>query len=1180
MNSTTVSLLAALVFASGASAQSGRVAIEREATVGMPAAPGPLAKPARLRVENMPLPDALTELHKRSGVNLAFSPTLLPERRRVTCECEKVTVGEALSRMLAGTPFQHVELGGHVVIERAPPVPQPQLPPTHYALKLPAATLVSSALPLDRSTSEAERDPALPRVGTINGRVLDARTRDPLVGVQVHIPASGIGVLTDATGRFQLGNVPAGEVTVRAELIGYQAAERTVTVLDQQSVTVDFELGPTQVRLEELVVSVEAREMRRLELGTDIARIDAERVVKQGAVSSMSQLLQARTPGISVTRGSGLAGGGSRIRIRGPGTLTQDNNPLLVIDGIRVSNNTTDGTSATSGGGTSRFDDLSPEEIADIQVIKGPAATALYGSEAAPGVIVVRTKRGVTGAPSFNIGTRFGAMQNTWDYPDNYADVTEVYGVTDVSDPRISQFRAEKNPVSGQVFIKHNPFMNPGTRPFPDRVYLQGLHGSVSGGGQDVRYFAAAEYNHEDGIVSANYYNRLNLRSNVDFAIRPNLKSVVSAGIISARRGYPQDNSTASGVGVNGFLGSPIAAHGDDPAKGPGQGICALDALRNQPDGTSRWCTNRNGNQGQSFDKVLSEDRGEKIYRMSASAAFEWLPREWFINRLTIGSDRTERDVWARTPFDPDLPFGRNSLGSNSLTRYTTEMLTADYTGTIEGGLGENLRRWTTFGAQWFGQRNENVGCSGVEYPNDLVTSCGAAFFVNGTNGRSEQRELGAFAQQRLGYRDFLFVSGAVRVDDNAALGRAKGAIWSPSVNVSAIISQMPFWNVSAINDLRLRSAWGTASQSPSPYAADQTYSSSPVVIGGTTVGGVSPGSPGNPDLGPERSEELEIGLDAGAFDSRLGLTFTYYRRKVRDLIVSKPVSPSSGFAANQQINLGLMESKGLELMLNANLIRTDNLSWDVTFTHSTYDPVITDLGLDAPIFFPEGTDGGSRAAGSQVFATGHAPGAYVSNVVARAERDAQGRITSVELLPGNLGDGTNRRVVGSPWPDAEQTLFTTLTLFRSVQLSALFDRRAGADLLNVTRAFRTPFVDNANGLDAYGREYAFRQVESTPEHQAMIERQYYGAFLESGDYIKFRELNLRYTLPRSLVSRFRANNASLTLAGRNLKTWTDFSILDPEMDVQGSRDNFIRNNFAGSFPPLRTLWLGVDVSF
>ncbi|MGH7552098.1 MAG: TonB-dependent receptor domain-containing protein, partial [Longimicrobiales bacterium] len=883
----------AVLIASGASAQTGRVALDRHLAlkpVGTEES-NPLDMPARLRIENVALPDGLTELHRRSGVGLAFSPSLLPQTRKVTCLCEKATVGEALDRILVGTMLRYLEVGGHVVIERRPAPAQASVDLANLAIRPAHPALGSSVGMLANGLFDAGAPikSAVQQLATVAGRVIDSRTREPLAGVQVHVPAARLGILTDAAGRFVLNNVPAGQVTIRAELIGYASGEQTVNVATQQTATVNFELVSSQIELEELVVSVEAREMRRLEMGTDIARINVDRAVKQGAISSMSQLLQARTAGISVTRGSGLAGAGSRIRIRGPGTLTQDNNPLLVIDGVRVTNNTTDGTSATSGGGTSRFDDLSPDEIADIQIIKGPAATALYGSEAAPGVIVVRTKRGTSGAPKFTLGTRYGVMENPWEYPDNYADVTEVYNVTDVNDPRIAQFRAEKNSVTGHVFILHNPFMNPGTTPFPERVYLNGLHGNVTGGGQDVKYFASAEYQHEDGIVSANYYDRLNLRSNVDFSMRQNLKAVLGVGIVKAQRGYPQDNSTASGVGVNGFLGSPIAARGDDPVAGPGKGICALDALRGLPNGSTGWCNNRNGNVGQSFDKVLSEDRGEKVYRINGTIALEWLPRQWFINRLTIGNDRTERDVWSSTPFDPDLPFGRSSLGSNSVTRYTTDMLTVDYTGTVEGSLGDNLRRWTTFGAQWFGQRNENIGCSGNEYPNDLVTSCGSAFFVSGSNGRSEQREIGAFGQQRLGYSDYLFVTAAIRGDDNAALGKAKGIIWSPSVNVSAILSDMPFWRFGAVNDFRLRAAWGTASQSPSPYSADQTWSSSPVVIGGTTVGGVTPGNPGNPDLGPERSEEIEVGLDAGLFNSRLGLTFTYYKRKVRDLIVSKP---------------------------------------------------------------------------------------------------------------------------------------------------------------------------------------------------------------------------------------------------------------------------------------------------
>jgi hypothetical protein len=259
--------------------------------------------------------------------------------------------------------------------------------------------------------------------------------------------------------------------------------------------------------------------------------------------------------------------------------------------------------------------------------------------------------------------------------------------------------------------------------------------------------------------------------------------------------------------------------------------------------------------------------------------------------------------------------------------------------------------------------------------------------------------------------------------------------------------------------------------------------------------------------------------------------------------------------------------------------VERPNFLWDVSFTHSTSSPMITDLGLDAPIIFPLGGDAGTRAASSQAFATGHPPGVYISQVISHATRDASGRITSVEIAPGDLAPGSPFSVVGSPYPDGTQSLSTRLTLFGNWILSGMFDRVYGADLYNVSRAFRTPFATTP-GTSAYGREYVYRQIESTPEQQAMIERQWHGAYIEPGDYIKFRELSLRYAVPESLASRFfGASAATVRLAGRNLHTWTDFSLLDPEVEVQGAHDNFIRGNFGVTQAPPRTLWLEVNVA-
>lgn len=1169
---SSLTTIVALSLAQAAPAPAQFVMAADDAAIASARGGSVLETPARLALRDVALPVALSTLEMRSGVKIAFSPSLL-SNYTASCDCTDVSVGVALDRMLAGTVFRYSAFGQQVIVESAL---RPERPRERSRMALASleggASLLAEPEP-PRSEAESPEGPAAPaRQGTITGQVTDIGTGAPLAGAQVFVPGSNLGSITGADGRYRLLNVPAGQVTVQVRLLGYGTEERTVTVATGETLQVDFALTAQAIRLGEVVASVDAVDVRRRELGTDIASIDVQEAVTEGAVTDLSELLQARGAGISVTRGSGLAGSASQIRIRGPSSLTQDNTPLIIIDGVRASHNTTFGTSATAGGGTSRLNDLNPADIASMQVVKGPAATALYGSEAAPGVIVITTKQGQAGVPEFRIGTRVGVINNDWDYPDNYSNVTEFYGVTDLNDPRISQFPAEQNPLTGEIFIKHNPFENPTTSPFR-QGYIRDLSASARGGGDRVRYFTSASYAVQQGVVDVNEYNRGNFTGDLDFSLTDNLTIRTNVGLVQSERGFPQDNSTGSGVGVNGFLGSPAAAFGAD-------GTCARDALLRQPTGTSGWCEQREGNFGQSFDVVMGmQDQGEAVFRSLGSASAEWRAREWFVNLVTVGIDRTERDRWSRWLFDPT---GRSPVSEGSFTerRYTDSRITAQYSGTITGSLGEAIDRTTTLGLQYYSSDIDWLICQGEDYPNDEVRGCGSGFISSGESGLQQQKEVGAFLQQRVGYNDYLFVTGALRVDDNAALGADVGAIWSPSFNASLVVSDLPFWNPSFANSLRLRGAWGTASQSPDPFAADRTYGSAPVTIGGRLVGGITPLNPGNPLLGPERSEELELGLDAGFFqDDRVGLTLTYYDITTTDLIVPRQVAPSSGFPGTQLVNLGEMQNKGLEIQLRADLIRRPDFLWEASLSHSQFDPVITDLGLDAPLFFPIGADGGSRAAGSQVFQTGFAPGAYVSPVITSATRDANGRITSFEMAPGNLGDGSNRRVIGSPWPEGEQSLSTSVTFREAFTVSALFDRVYGQDLLNVTRMFRTPFITTP-GSSAFSREYAFRQVDSTPEEQAMIEQRLFAPFLEKGDFVKFRELNVSYAIPDRWSARFGTSAARITLAGRNLHTWSDFSILDPEMDVQGGRDSFIRNNFAGTFPPMRTFWVGLDFTF
>lgn len=1016
----------------------------------------------------------------------------------------------------------------------------------------------------------------------VRGQAVDASSGEPLPGVSVRVRGTGLGTSTNQSGNYVLSLDRTGSVNLVAGRIGFRQETRTVSVSAGDTVRVDFELELTRIRMEELVAVVGTEEVQRRETGTSVGVIDAAEEVELAATSSFTDLLNARSEGLRIQRSSGMTGMGSRVRVRGVNSLTQDNNPLVVVDGVRANNNTEFDAFGTGGQSTSRFEDLNPNEIESVQVMKGPTAAALYGSEAAAGVLVVETRSGAANlAPEFRLRTQQGFVDDNNEYPNTFSDVTQVFGVTDLGDPRLEQFRAAQNPVTGTVFLIDNPFTDSDSRPFRLGHHQQ-YSGSVRGGADDFSYYVSSQWQDQDGTFPSNGLTRFNGRGN--FAIDPSDRVTlrVNTGYVNSRLTFPNDNSIASGLGVNGMLGIPINSFGDDPQGGPGQGICARDALEGVPSGTTGACDGVNGNFGANFDKLATLDQGEEIERFTASGAVEHTPVDWLRNRLTVGLDETQARQFQLFPFDPDRPFGGSSEGSIVDQRGTGRVLSVDVASTASFDLNEELTSSTSFGAQYFETRQETTTCTGQEFPSDDVSACQAAIIVRGESSLLENVEAGAYGRQRLGFRDYLFLTGALRVDDNSALGVEQGVIWSPSVNASAVLDDMPFWDdgPGPLSTLRLRAAWGKASQSPNQFARSRTFENAPTQVGGETITGITPADPGNPNLGPERTEEVELGFDAGLLDGRIGVDFSYFHSSTTDLIVPRPVPPSTTFPNPQFVNLGSLENEGVELNLDARVLDGEELTWDLRFIFSTSDPVITDLGLDNPIIFPVGAEGGSRAAGSQAFVTGHAPGSYISEVIASATRNEDGEITGFELAPGNLGDGSARRIVGNPNPGNEQSVSSTLRLFGNLRVFTLFDRVAGYELLNVTRAFRTPFITNP-GFNSFSREWALRHAESTPEEQAMFEQSILAPFVEDGTFVKWRELSASYELPGAVRDLFGLglDRASLTVGGRNLRTWTDFTGLDPEGNVRGSRDDFIRNNFAGIGIP-QTWFASLQVVF
>lgn len=1003
----------------------------------------------------------------------------------------------------------------------------------------------------------------------VRGRVTSLDTGQPLPEVFVGVEGSATGTLTSRDGTFLLSGLSPGPTTLVISRIGFKPETRTLQLVAGDTATVAVQLETTRIQMEDLVASVEAAGVQRKEIGTDIAEVDVESELEVAAAGSFSELLNARAENVTIQLSSGLTGMGSRVRIRGSNSITQDNNPLIVIDGVRISNDTDLAAIGTGGQSTSRLEDLDPSEIARIQVIKGPTAATLYGSEAAAGVLVIETKQGQTGTrrSRFTFETTQGFVSDNNDYPDTYGEVTRAYGVTDLGDPRIAGFRAVQNPVSGQVFVLDNPFMDSDTRPFREG-HQQSYAGTIRGGSGDFGYYGSLRWQNQGGSLDPNELRRVNARANFNVVSSNLLQVSFNSAFIRSNLSFPDDNSTALGYGVGGYLGFPVFAFGSD-------GRCLLDALTGDTTGA---CDGRNGLFRATFDELQAQKQSERLTRFLGSASATITPTSWLTGTATVGIDEADTQVLELFRFDPEMPLGGVQQGQVTDSRQRDRTATVDLGATAALDVSEEVRSTSSIGVQYFGKRTEVTTCQGEVFPSDQVSSCDAALIVTGNSSVIENVELGAFFQQRFGFRDYLFLSGGLRVDDNSALGSDEGVIWSPSANLSAVISDMPFWNVSFVDELRLRFAWGLASQSPAQFQGDQTFANAPVTIGGQQVSGITPLDPGNPNLGPERTEEFEAGFDADLLNRRVGVTFTYFNSTTTDAIIPSPVAPSTGFPGERFVNLGSLSNEGIEVGVDARVLSGEHATLDLRLTASTSDPIVDDLGRDQPIIFPVGADGGSRAAGSQVFQTGLPPGAYISEVVGSATRNADGNITEFELLPGNIGDGTNRRYVGNPNVTNEQALAATLTLFDHLRVFTLFDRRGGNDLLNVTRAFRTPFIDNPTASSS-SRDWAFRQAEASPEVQAMYEQRILAPFVEDGSFVKWRELTVSYDLPAGVASRFGAEQASITVGGRNLRTFTDFSGIDPEGNVRGSRDDFIRNNFAGIGIP-QTYFATVRVTF
>jgi len=958
------------------------------------------------------------------------------------------------------------------------------------------------------------------QTGTISGKVTDAATKAPLADVRVVISGTAFETQTNREGEYRLLNVRPGVTGVSAFRIGYKAKQDTIRVVAGQTATLNLEMSASVINLSEVVVTGTAGNQERKAQAALVASVTAADVIKDAPVTNVANLLQSRVPGVALSSQSGTKGTATQIRIRGASSINLSNQPLIFIDGVRVNEGITG--SGQSGQAYDRFNDLNPEEIESIEVVKGPAAATLYGADASAGVIQIITKKGRTGSNSFQQTLRFEQGQASVDHitiPDNFAACTAASVATTSTNP-LCRGQAVGTLVSDNPLERANVF-----RKGDEQVFNYGIRG----GGQNYGYALSYGSDNSTGTLPNESFNRYNVRSNANYIANPKLNVEASLGLAQTSTRLPDNDNNVFGWLGGGLLGSPLT-RSDAPNR---------DATQ---DG---WYSLRKYNAINSIDRELLSKR------VTTAVTANYSPTAWFTNRFTGGMD-IANDL--QTTFFPrnDSTWygGLTDGGSNTQTHRTAERYTFDYLGNMKKQWGTAWETNLSFGLQAISTRNQNVGSTGIGFVTNANNSVNSAATTTGTSGFTEQRQYGYLGQLQIGNQNKRFLQVGVRIDRNSSFGDNSPTFVLPKIGGSWAIGEEDFFLplASTINTLRLRAAWGTTGRSPQPGDALQTLNSSSYNITGTTGAGAVLGNPGNSELKPERGTEFEAGLDAGFLDNRVSTELTYFRKQTDDLIIARPIPPSLGFNNNPLANLGSVLNSGWELAVNVQAINSSNFRWDVRGAANTLRNELLSLGGQSP-FALGGV--GRTIVGQQL-------GVMVAKVVKEVDLQNGRAVVTDTLTP-----------VGNLFPTLEWNLTNTFTIAKNFRVTAMIDAKKDFTVYNNTRFFReTQLVRSNVRLDTtiLSREERIRRFGpfvSEATGAAVTINDARGGFIEEGDFVRFRELSATYTLPQSLTTRIasRFQSASVTFAMQNVKLWTNFSGFDPEVNAQTgafSREDFL----------------------
>ncbi|MEO8575972.1 MAG: SusC/RagA family TonB-linked outer membrane protein [Gemmatimonadales bacterium] len=972
--------------------------------------------------------------------------------------------------------------------------------------------------------------PMAAQTGVVTGRVVSAQSGAPIVNAQVTVTGTTIGIAVDGDGRFRLTGVPTTAREVRARSLGYAPASAAFSLTSGATATVRIVMTESAKALDAVVITGAVGDTRRRAIGNAVSTVNASEVIGRSAVNNITEILQSKTPGLTLMPGSGSAGTSTNYRLRGAGSLYAGNSPTIYLDGVRL-NDRNQGSYTVFGQTAAALDAINPNDIESIEVIKGPAAATLYGAEAAAGVIQIITKKGRPGKTRWEGRVETGNAKWVDDLkPVNYGVATAAR----LADPA---------GYPGYIGLQVGDIISHRAMTEPNALRTGGLTKyslSAAGGGDRYTYFLSGAQSKEEGVNLNNYANLGSVRGN--FAFTPSSKVTFNTNVDLSRSHVrlPLNDNIAFGLIISSYLAIPGRKY-------------------NFPAGL---------NESQILPEVANTyDNQTRADRIIIGTSAEYKPVEWLSNKVRVGFDQ---NVGRAELYFPPQPAGLNPFSARASFeqdntkgflaqgRPLNQNITLNYDLTATRDISPTFISNSSFGAQYLANTYRRTDAYGQDLGATGIRSVSAAAITTSGEAFSEQKSVGFYVQEQLAMRDRLFLTGAVRVDNNSAFGSELNRVFYPKASVSYVISEEPFFSMPMVDDLRLRLAWGQAGNSPGPFDALQSYTTSVVTNPTGSASALRYGSFGNPNLKPERGNEIEAGFEAGILGGRANLDFTYYYKRTNDALLPVAVPPSTGFAGTRLENLGTISNSGFEIILSGTIVEMKQASLETTLSLATNKNRLVSFGDDrSPIVF------GSYAP-SQRYQVGYPLGGMWAQ---RVLKDANGAL--IKTANGLAQLDTTGIFKGPSAPTKEVSLSSTLRFFQRFRIYGLADYKGGHYQFNVKDWRR----------DRAGLSWA--TVDPKANADEVLERKFASQtylHIQQADFVKLRDLSLSYDLPQMLIGRF-ADKATITAAGHNLKIWTKYGGADPELNFNGGESTFNRND-SWTVPMTRRYSLSLSVNF